>query len=126
MFAATEKNILLGLVVLVGLVAIVSGAEKDGNNESRLKLLRRGIILKCHGNPVSCYGKRSSSANEEAHAVANNEASADGGDDDFEGANEEKQEMALERQLETLIRRCQNDDKRSCSTILKIMLMNSN
>ena len=119
---SVEKKITFALIVLVGLIALVNCADNRQPNENRLKLLRRGIILKCQGNPVSCYGKRSSSVNEEQaqqpEAVSSSE--------DLDGLNEEQQELNLERQYERLIHGCRLGNEKSCSTILKVMLMNSN
>lgn len=49
-----EKKLMLTVCALMCVLAVVSSAASDGK--------KRGIIVKCQGNPVSCYGKRSSSS----------------------------------------------------------------
>ena len=65
---------------------------------------KRGIVLKCQGNPVSCYGKRSAS--------------------DYEMSSEEGEDY--ERFAESLIKSCADGMDKSCDAVLRIMLMNSN
>jgi hypothetical protein len=92
--------------------------------------LRRGIILKCQGNPVSCYGKRSSQINEEQlqqqqQQQQDFDSQSLMGEEEIESLNQEKQELVYERQLEKMIRNCKLGIQKACSAILKIMLMNS-
>lgn len=71
--------------------------------------------MKCQGNPVSCYGKRSSPLSEEKRASLT---------DNYD-YTDLSQEINYERALENLIESCKNNVQKSCSTILRIMLMNS-
>ena len=82
------------------------------------KLLKRGIILKCQGNPVSCYGKRTQKAKkniDEPTSFIENEYEM-----------EHAKEVKYEREIENLIESCRYGSDKSCSQILKIMLMNAN
>jgi hypothetical protein len=54
-----------------------------------------------------------------------NEFAPSASDEVAEGTVDEKQELSLEKHLIKLIRSCKMDNHASCSTILKIMLMNS-
>lgn len=91
-------------------------------------MLRRGIVLKCQGNPVSCYGKRSSpmggteqpelESTSDDVTESSNEATAD-------SLGELKQELNMERHFENLIHSCRANNMKSCSTILRVMMMNS-
>ena len=80
------------------------------------KLLKRGIILKCQGNPVSCYGKRAIAAKLEEQSPVY----------DAEEELEQEKESNFEKGVENLIRNCKSGSDKSCSAILKMMLMNLN
>ena len=82
---------------------------------------KKGIVLKCQGNPVSCYGKRALSLNDD---YSNESSSGESFEADINLA--EKQEQTYEKLLESLIQNCKSGNSKSCSTMLKIMLMNSN
>ena len=80
--------------------------------------------MKCQGNPISCYGKRSSIqplAAEQSDEV-DSSLSLDG---EEQSAELLKQELKYEKLLETLIRNCKLGSQKSCDLMLDIMLMNS-
>lgn len=110
----SEKKIIMAVCVLFCVLAAVSAYQG-----------KRGIIVKCQGNPVSCYGKRSAPMANEGSAADN-----DGGnqlqiDDDQSNLATSQEEANYEKYLERLIRSCKLGVDRSCSTMLRIMLMNS-
>jgi len=71
---------------------------------------KRGIVLKCQGNPVSCYGKRSASE----------------GVSDYESNSVTEEDESYERFAKALIKSCNDGLEKSCDAVLRIMLMNSN
>lgn len=86
-------------------------------------LIKKGIVLKCQGNPVSCYGKRSAALAEEPILEQSQDSQSDSSLDLF---SEERLESDFEKILETLISNCKSGNTKSCNTMLKIMLLNSN
>lgn len=86
-------------------------------------LIKKGIVLKCQGNPVSCYGKRSAALAEEPILEQLQDSQSDSSSDLF---SEERLESNFEKILETLISNCKSGNTKSCNTMLKIMLLNSN
>ena len=63
-------------------------------------LIKKGIVLKCQGNPVSCYGKRSAALAEEPILEQSQDSQSDSSLDLF---SEERLESDFEKILETLI-----------------------
>ncbi|CAF0751883.1 unnamed protein product [Brachionus calyciflorus] len=112
MVSSNIKIVYLAFVV-VALFAMVQSYE---SNSDFLKSIKRGIILRCQGNPVSCYGKRSLTEDPLSSAII---------DGDIETASQEKQEMAYEKYAENLIKNCRMGVNKDCNRVLKIMLMNN-
>lgn len=136
---SSEGKIVFKLILLIGIIACVSCNENSDKAKVSFvqfltlflllsikfvcfleyKQVRRGIILRCQGNPVSCYGKRSSASFNDENLPQEQMS-----DSDLEELN--SQEITYERQLEKLIRNCKLGVEKSCYSILKIMLMNTN
>lgn len=102
-----DKKVILAICVLMCLWAAVSSAEKGK---------KRGIIVKCQGNPVSCYGKRSPSPQMD-------DMDNDGLQIDDDAVS--SQEEANYEYLAKLKRNCKLGVERSCATLLRIMIINS-
>lgn len=72
--------------------------------------------MRCQGNPVSCYGKRSFNDEQVSSPVL---------DSDIETTSQEKQEIIYEKYAENLIKSCKMGSNKDCNKILRIMLMNN-
>lgn len=72
--------------------------------------------MRCQGNPVSCYGKRSFNEEKMNSPVL---------DSEIETASQEKLEIMYEKYAENLIKSCKMGINKDCNKILTIMLMNN-
>ena len=79
--------------------------------------------MKCQGNAISCYGKRSSVAAEEILDDEKNEMSNEIGDNQSQEADAVVEEYKLEQELKIQIRNCRLGIRRSCENMMNIMLM---
>ena len=104
--------------------------------------MKRGIILKCQGNPVSCYGKRSGSEprsllRQSKMLSAYRQLSQPKINDDLQQQQEQQseneqdvvnnsaaQDQDYEQFAEHLIQGCQSGNERTCSRILAMMFNN--
>ena len=84
--------------------------------------IKKGIVLKCQGNPVSCYGKRSAPVIQEPIHKQLDESQTD---TSFNLISDEQLEASFERKFEALMSTCKQGSKKACNTLLKIMIMNS-
>lgn len=82
-------------------------------------------MLKCQGNPVSCYGKRSSPVGTEQPELESTSDDVAESNESADSLGELKQELNMERHFENLIHSCRANNMKSCSTILRVMMMNS-
>lgn len=114
---SAEKKFLFTLSIFLAMLAFVCAFEN-----------KRGIILKCQGNPVSCYGKRSAAVASKTTQLDETDMVSTLSSEEEETMvdGENSQEVNYEKYLEKLMRSCKLGVSRSCSAMLRIMLMNSN
>ena len=70
--------------------------------------------MKCQGNPVSCYGKRSI---EPVFAIGQNNIEGD--------MENQAQEQSYEKVVMLLVGRCYRGNIKSCEAIMDMLLMNA-
>ena len=71
--------------------------------------------MKCQGNPVSCYGKRSLADDLNLEQEDSLESQS------VDSLSEEKVEEAFEKILGKIIRSCKNGNTKACNTMLNMM-----
>ena len=86
--------------------------------------IKKGIVLKCQGNPVSCYGKRSAPTFEEP-LQQQQQSQENQIDASLDSVSDDRLENSFENTFEKLISACKQGNTKGCNMILKIMLMNS-
>lgn len=81
--------------------------------------MKKGIVLKCQGNPVSCYGKRSYDLDRKLYNLDEKEIASD------ENSDLMSIEKGLDQIVQDLASDCNTGDMLSCRRLRKIILMHS-
>lgn len=114
-----ERKIVLVVCALMCVLAVVTSAAGDGK--------KRGIIVKCQGNPVSCYGKRSSPSDLDMLSPSlslddetNNQQQFSDDDDDENNQIKERTQDLYKFFAHKLLRNCKLGVRESCLVFHKI------